>query len=119
MIRFSKAGKMPCRSWSLQALDTCPASRDKNGELVPACAGCYAVGGNYRFKNVKSVREENRKEWKRDDWAQDMIEEMNLNDRFFRWFDSGDIYSIRLAEKILEVCNGYAVRFSLDTNQNV
>ena len=104
MIRFSKAGKMPCRSWSLQALDTCPASRDKNGALVPACKGCYAVGGNYRFKNVKSVREENRKDWKRDDWTQDMIEEMNLNDRFFRWFDSGDIYSIKLAKKILEVC---------------
>jgi hypothetical protein len=25
------------------------------------------------------------------------------NDRFFRWFDSGDVYDIRLARKILEV----------------
>ena len=32
-----------------------------------------------------------------------MIEELD-NDRYFRWFDSGDIYSIRLAEKILEIC---------------
>ena len=24
MIKLSKAGKMPCRSWSLQAIDTCP-----------------------------------------------------------------------------------------------
>ena len=103
MIRFSKAGKVPCRSWSLQALDTCPASRDQYGELVPACKGCYAVGGNYRFKNVKSVREENRKDWRRVDWVQDMIDELDV-DRYFRWFDSGDIYSIKLAEKILEVC---------------
>ena len=26
------------------------------------------------------------------------------NDRYFRWFDSGDMYDIRLARKILEVC---------------
>jgi hypothetical protein len=25
------------------------------------------------------------------------------NDRYFRWFDSGDVYDIRLAQKILEV----------------
>jgi len=78
-------------------------ARDKNGELVPACKGCYAVSGTYRFKVVKNASEENRKDWKRDDWAQDMIEELD-NDRYFRWFDSGDIYSIRLAEKILEIC---------------
>ena len=94
---------MPCRSWSLQALDTCPASRNQYGELVPACKGCYAVGGNYRFKNVKSVREENRKDWRRVDWVQDMIDELDV-DRYFRWFDSGDMYDVRLARKILEVC---------------
>ena len=31
-----------------------------------------------------------------------MVNELN-NDRFFRWFDSGDVYSLGLAEKILEV----------------
>jgi hypothetical protein len=25
------------------------------------------------------------------------------NDRFFRWLDSGDLYSVKLAEKVLEV----------------
>ena len=50
MLKLSKASKMPCRSWSLQALDTCPGSRDKSGELVPACSGCYATDGNYRFQ---------------------------------------------------------------------
>ena len=34
MIRLSKASKMPCRSWSLQALETCPGARKSNGELV-------------------------------------------------------------------------------------
>lgn len=103
MIKLSKASKMPCRSWSLQALDTCPASRDASGDLVDACKGCYATSGNYRFPNVKAPRVHNREDWKRDTWVSDMIQELD-NDRYFRWFDSGDIYDVRLARKILEVC---------------
>lgn len=101
-IRISKASKMPCRSWSLQALDTCPASRKANGELVDACQGCYATDGNYRFSNVKAPRIHNKEDWKRDDWVLDMVKELD-NDRYFRWFDSGDMYDLRLAHKILEV----------------
>lgn len=101
-IRISKASKMPCRSWSLQALDTCPASRKANGELVDACQGCYATDGNYRFSNVKAPRIHNKEDWKRDQWVADMIKELD-NDRYFRWFDSGDMYDLRLAHKILEV----------------
>ena len=103
MLKLSKASKMPCRSWSLQALDTCPASRDADGNLVPACSGCYATTGNYRFKNVRAPREHNRQDWKRDTWSDDMVAELD-NDRYFRWFDSGDMYDIRLAHKILDVC---------------
>ena len=103
MLKLSKASKMPCRSWSLQALDTCPASRDASGDLVDACKGCYATSGNYRFPNVKAPRVHNREDWKRDTWVSDMVQELD-NDRYFRWFDSGDIYDVRLARKILEVC---------------
>ena len=103
MLKLSKASKMPCRSWSLQALDTCPASRDASGELVDACKGCYATSGNYRFPNVKAPRVHNREDWKRDALVADMVQELD-NDRYFRWFDSGDIYDVRLARKILEVC---------------
>ena len=101
-IRLSKAGKMPCRSWSLQALTTCAGSIGDNGKLVPACVGCYATQGNYRFPNVKQPRESNQKDWKRDAWVSDMVAELD-NDRYFRWFDSGDVYSLKLAEKILQV----------------
>lgn len=100
--KFSKASKMPCRSWSLQALDTCPASRDSNGDLVPACKGCYATDNHYHYKNVKAPRLHNQDDWKHDDWVDVMVEELD-NDRYFRWFDSGDMYDIRLARKMLEV----------------
>jgi len=102
MLKLSKASKMPCRSWSLQALETCPASKNSDGTLVDACKGCYATTGNYRFPNVKAPREHNREDWKREDWVQDMVSELD-NDRYFRWFDSGDMYDLRLAEKILAV----------------
>ena len=102
MIRLSKPSKMPCKSWSLEALDTCPASTDSNGDLVPACVGCYATDGNYRFPNVKAPRVSNKQDWKRDEWVSEMVEELDT-ERYFRWFDSGDLYSLALAEKVLQV----------------
>ena len=101
-IKLSKASKMPCRSWSLQALETCPASVKPDGTLVNACKGCYATTGNYNFPNVKAPRLHNREDWKREEWVEDMVSELD-NDRYFRWFDSGDLYDIRLARKVLEV----------------
>ena len=103
-IKLSKTSKLDgILSWSLQALDTCPASKNKDGSLVPACQGCYATTGNYRFSNVKAPREFNREDWKRDDWVSDMVLALDSS-RYFRFFDSGDMYALELAEKILELC---------------
>jgi len=103
-IKLSKTSKLDgILSWSLQALDTCPGSKSDNGELVPACKGCYATTGNYRFANVKKPREFNREDWKRDTWVNDMLIALDSS-RYFRFFDSGDMYSLELAEKILELC---------------
>jgi hypothetical protein len=90
------------RSWSLQALETCPGSIESPGVLVDACKGCYATTGNYVFANVKAPRAHNKEDWQRMEWTDDMVQELQ-NDRFFRWFDSGDMYSVALAEKMLEV----------------
>lgn len=103
MIKLSKTSKLDgILSWSLQALDTCPGSRADDGGLVPACQGCYATTGNYRFANVKKPRLENREDWVRDNWVSDVVQALDSS-RYFRWFDSGDMYDIRLAEKILQV----------------
>lgn len=103
MIKLSKTSKLDgILSWSLQALDTCPGSRADDGGLVPACQGCYATTGNYRFANVKKPREFNREDFTRHDWDSDMIKALE-NSRYFRWFDSGDMFSLELAEKIYTV----------------
>jgi hypothetical protein len=102
-IRISVTSKLDgIRSWSLQALDTCPGSKNADGTLVDACSGCYATTGNYVFNNVKAPRLENREDWQRLEWVDDMVRALN-KDRFFRWFDSGDVYHVALAQKILEV----------------
>jgi len=103
MLKISVTSKLDgIRSWSLQAIDTCPGSIKAPGELVDACKGCYATTGNYNYPNVKAPRLHNRTDWERLSWVDDMVAELN-NDRYFRWFDSGDVYHVALAEKILEV----------------
>lgn len=103
MINLSKTSKLDgILSWSLQALETCPASKNKDGSLVDACKGCYATTGNYRFSNVKKPRLENREDWKRDEWVNEMLLKLDSS-RYFRWFDSGDMYTLQLACKIYEV----------------
>ena len=103
MVRISVTSKLDgIRSWSLQALDTCPGSKASDGSLVDACSGCYATTGNYVFDNVKAPRLHNREDWQRHDWVSDMVKALD-SDRYFRWFDSGDVYALELAEKILEV----------------
>lgn len=104
MIKLSKTSKLDgIMSWSLNALDTCQGSIDPvTKDLVPACQGCYATTGNYRFPNVKAPREFNKEDWKRDQWVNDMVLALDSS-RYFRWFDSGDMYDLRLAEKILQV----------------
>ena len=102
-MKLSKTSKLDgIMSWSLQALETCPGSIGADGALVPACSGCYATTGNYRFANVKAPRIHNREDWQRDGWVSDMVQALE-SQRYFRWFDSGDMYSLQLAEKILDV----------------
>ena len=103
MIKLSVTSKLDgIRSGSLQAIETCSGAIQSPGVLVDACKGCYAVNGNYRFPNVKAPRAHNKIDWKRSEWISDMVNELK-KDRYFRWFDSGDVYSIGLAKKILQV----------------
>lgn len=101
--RISVTSKLDgIRSWSLQAIDTCPGSVATPGTLVDACKGCYATTGNYNYPNVKAPRLHNRTDWECIDWVDAMVAQLQ-NDRFFRWFDSGDMFALGLAEKMFEV----------------
>jgi hypothetical protein len=101
---LSRTSKLGCYSWSLQAWDTCPGSKDSTGEAVPACKVCYARQGMYHMPNVKAVRAFNLQDWRNSDWVDRMVSSLSKQ-KFFRWFDSGDMYHIQLAEKIYAVMN--------------
>ena len=101
-VKLSSTSKLGVNSWSLQALNTCPASLNDDGELVDACKGCYATSGNYLFPNVRAPREFNKRAWQNDSFINDFIDALD-NERLFRWFDSGDMYSLQLAEKIYQI----------------
>lgn len=103
MIKLSKTSKLDgILSWSLQAIDTCPGSVAKGGGLVDACKGCYATTGNYNYPNVKAPRAHNREDWLRAEWVNEMVIALDSS-RYFRWLDSGDLYSVDLAEKVYQV----------------
>jgi hypothetical protein len=94
---------MPCFSWSLQALETCPGSRDpQTKQIVAACFECYARYGNYTRPNVKKIRVQNRLDWQHPDWETQMVKRLDT-ERYFRWFDSGDVYHPDLAQKIYNI----------------
>lgn len=103
MIKLSQTSKLDgIKSWSLQARETCPGSFGSDGQLVPACSGCYAAVGFYSYPKAKTVRQYNKEDWTRDDWVDDMVKALS-NDRFFRWLDSGDLYALDLANKVYQV----------------
>ena len=100
---LSRTSKLGCYSWSLQALETCQGSIGKDGQLVEVCQGCYATQGFYHMPDAISLRKNNKDDWQTDDWVARMVKALSKQKKF-RWFDSGDIYSVDLAWKIHEVC---------------
>jgi hypothetical protein len=100
--KLSNTSKMPGKSWSLPAWETCPGARDDNGSPVDACSMCYALTGAYNFPGTIAAREHNLADWKRHDWVDAMVKAIGKA-KYFRWFDSGDVYHSHLATKIEKV----------------
>ena len=94
--------KMPGRTWDLPAVLTCFGSFDEEGNLDSACRVCYASKNTFLFKNVKQNRLDNMLAWRSVDWVDQMVKELD-NDRYFRFFASGDGYDLELWFKIYEI----------------
>ena len=102
MLKLSKTSKLGTKSWSLQAVETCPGAVGADGALVPACSGCYATAGCYNFPDTKKVRADNKAQWKDNDFVDQFTKALNKQSHF-RWFDSGDMYALELAEKMYQI----------------
>ena len=105
ILKLSKTKKMPCKSLSFEATEEiCKGMIDYvTKEMKDVCKGCYAKKGFYHMPTGKTNRKDNYTLSKQDNFVETMVKEIN-NDLYFRWFDSGDIYSQEFLEKVLEVC---------------
>jgi hypothetical protein len=101
---LSKTSKLGCYSWSLEAFETCHGAKNPDGSVVDACKVCYARAGFYKMPDAIALRHRNRLDWKSLDWVDRMVKALKRQTHF-RWFDSGDIVSVDLGQKILEVCS--------------
>lgn len=107
LIKLSQVQKLDnIPSWSVLAWFHCPAKTMENGEISPACKGCYALsfeaGTNYSHTTTIKARLYNAEAWKHPDFVNQMLRAIQ-NHRYFRVFDSGDFYTIDLAVKWLEI----------------
>ena len=99
---LSAPSKMPGPAHNL------PAWRCITGVKLQAvkgsvCAGCYAMKGRYRFKNVKDALDRRLTALKDPRWVDAMVT-LITGEKWFRWHDSGDIQSIEHLENIFRVC---------------
>ena len=99
---LSKPSKMPGPAHNL------PANRCITGAKlvkVPGsvCAGCYALKGRYRFKNVQDALNRRLKALEDQRWVEAMVT-LVTGHAHFRWHDSGDIQSLEHLKNIFEVC---------------
>jgi len=102
--KLSKASKMSCKSFSLPVNEeVCKGMLDATGKVKPVCQSCYAKKGFYHMPVVKAVRENNLIASKKVDFVEHMIKLLEKQ-TYFRWFDSGDIYSDDFLRKVEEIC---------------
>ena len=78
-------------------------------QAVPGsvCAGCYAMKGRYRFRNVKEALERRQQSLKDPRWVEAMtvlVTHYSKKVPFFRWHDSGDLQGPDHLKNIFAVC---------------
>jgi len=99
---LSNPSKMPGKSWGIEARATCPAGAKLAKIPGSVCSKCYAAKGQYQFINVKNAHNVRLEKTKGPHWASAMVT-MIGSDRYFRWHDSGDLYSYKYLLKIIQV----------------
>ena len=98
---LSKPSKMPGFAWGI------PTTRCKIGSILAqqtnsTCSHCYASKGRYNFARVQNKMQQRYEGLQHPLWVPAMIFVIRWNvERFFRWFDSGDLQSTEHLQNIL------------------
>ena len=104
---LSSPSKMPGYAYNLPAWE-CVTGVKLQAVAGSVCAGCYAMKGRYRFKNVKDALNRRLNSLPHPQWVEAMTVLVSHYSRavpFFRWHDSGDLQGADHLKNIFEVCN--------------
>lgn len=118
-LTLSKPSKMPCQSWSVPAMACKTGSKLAQVE-GSICHGCYALKGFYRMPNVQAVLQQRLALMESDSWVSEMIALIGSTESsgFFRWFDSGDLQSLKNLKNIVKIALALPkIRFWLPTKE--
>lgn len=107
---LSEPSKMPGKAFGLPALAACPIGRKLAATPGTPCSTCYATRNMYVMPNVKAaqaqrlarVRRALSNPTSREYWVASMVRLLD-GEPYFRWHDSGDIFSMEYLELILDV----------------
>ena len=117
IVSLSNPSKMPSKSYGLKALESCPTGKKLAKIPGSVCSDCYACKGLYKFRNVQNTQLARIDATHNPDWVKAMIISIG-NAEYFRWHDSGDIYSLEYLEKIIQViCSTPNTRHWLPTRE--
>ena len=99
---LSAPSKMPGPAFNLPAQACITGSKLVK---IPGsvCAGCYALKGRYRFRNVKEALARRLAGLTHAEWIPAMVVLID-NTPWFRWHDSGDLQGVQHLKNIFEVC---------------
>ena len=121
---LSRPSKMPSYAWSISA-KRCNTGSKLAKVKGSVCYNCYALKGRYMFNNVQDALERRYTAWSsnRNRWTDAMIYLMHnkqhiVNNKVFRWFDSGDIQGVDMLNDINTVAWASPhIRFWLPTKE--
>lgn len=101
---LSRTTKMPCSSWSISARMCRMGKILRENVDSSICANCYALKGFYFFGSVQDALSRRYGTWENPLWVESMVFLIQKENKgFFRWFDSGDVQSLEMLEKMVEV----------------
>ncbi len=103
---LSSPSKMPGYAYNLPAWK-CITGVKLQAVAGSVCAGCYAMKGRYRFRNVKDALERRQQSLVHPQWVNAMtllVTHYSKKVPFFRWHDSGDLQGVDHLMNIFAVC---------------
>lgn len=117
---LSDPSKMPCHAFGIPARKTCPVGEALSKVKGSVCWLCYASaehGGSYAWRCVQTAQQRRLEAIDHPQWIEAMVT-LIRGMAYFRWHDSGDIFSDEYFEKILAVCRALPeTRFWLPTKE--